>query len=292
MLLRRVIVDVCVLIGVLLVAVRPVSANPVSSDEMSQDILNECDARAMPFGMFDRKIADAAKGLTAMGVFEEEEFHNAKIGFCDLRRVGGPAATTSCAGDTILLDRGYAAKDQDLVLTATLAHEMKHYFQHSEQKAKFGDSYCLTQNYIEDKVWMEEEADAFGDAVAELFFTGRPVEIENQCPVVVSVYLEADNAISVKGESLGFIDVAPGTTVLSSERSMSRFFKFYAESSPAEGRKQVWRGSTMAHKRVINESVYGLRPVMLSNPFRSKGPFQMQLSCEAGDDRHLPSSGS
>lgn len=280
MLLRRVNLKAGLFWGVVsLAGICPAMANPISSDEIPEHVLTECDKRAMPLGDSSRIIATAAEELIAMGVFAEAEFNNVKIGFCDLRRVQGPVATTSCARDTILLDSGYAAKDQSLVLKATLAHEMKHYFQHREQKAAFGESYCASDRYIEDKIWMEEEADKFGDEVAALLFLGRPVEIENECATPVSVYLEADRPKSVKNEPRGFLEAPPQSTVESPERSLSRSFRLYAESALEGDQKQVWRGSAMAHKIILDGRVLELSRITLSNPFRSTGPFLMRLSC-------------
>lgn len=273
-------VIVLAVIAMLLLAILPATASRFSSDQLPQDYLNACDDRAKAFGAYDRRIADAADDLTAMGVFKSEELHDVKIGFCDLRKINGPMATTSCTDDIILLDSGYAARDQGLVMKATLAHEMKHVLQHRELKEEFGEDYCFTDRYVADKSWMEEEADAFGNAVAALFFTGRPVEIRNDCPVAVSVYLEADNPISSMAGALQFMTAPPRSTIASSERAISKFFKLYAETEPYRGGIKVWRDARMAHTRIIEGGRYGLKSLTLPNAARSTGPFRMTLSCD------------
>ncbi|GEM_PF-2803118 len=289
MLLRRVIEHVRIrnallllwaLSGAALAAICPANAEPVSSDALPQEILDVCDARAMPFGGYEPAIAAAAADLIAMGVFTSEEFSNVKIGFCGLRDAQGPAATASCARDSILLDIGYAAKDQNLVRNATLAHEMKHYLQHSERKAEFGQDYCSSDQYAADKTWMEEEADAFGDDVAALFFTGRMVEIKNECPVAASVYLEADRPMPAIGDSASFIEVAPHATVVLDGRATSNLFRIYAETTPSHGQKRIWGGAGASDTRVIDGKVYGLKRITLSSASRSAGPFEMRLSCQ------------
>lgn len=266
-------------IGMQIVFFKPASADALPSDELPQYVLDACDVQAMSFGEYDKKIAASVEALTDMGVFSAAEFYNVKVGFCDLRRARGPAATTSCARDIILLDSGYAGEDQSLVRNATLAHEMKHVFQHREQKAARGESYCSSKRYHSDKEWMETEADAFGDSVAELFFTGRSVEIKNECPVTTSVYLEADTPLSANEDPLKFFDVAPYSTVRSPERAISKFFKIYAVTQSDRRQEQIWGGPAMAYKRFINGALYGLQQVTLDNSKRTEGPFQMVLSC-------------
>ena len=261
-------------------AASPVAAKRLPSEKLPQAYLEACDDRAAPFGAYDRSIAAAVEDLTDIGVFEEAEFHDVKIGFCDLRKVRGPAGTTSCAHDTILLDSGYAARDQGLVLKATLAHEMKHVFQHRRLKAELGEDYCFTDRYAADKGWMEREADAFGDEVAALLFLGRKVEIRNDCPVAVSVYLEADRPLST-GDALGFITAPAHSITPSPERSVSKAFKLYAETAPGADRKKVWGDRTMAHTRRIKGGLYRLKSIALPNAERATGPFQLMLSCDA-----------
>ncbi|MEM9616828.1 MAG: hypothetical protein AAF936_02615 [Pseudomonadota bacterium] len=246
---------------------------------MPQRILEVCDARAMPFGAYDQKIAASVEALTDMGVFNEAEFYDVKVGFCDLRSADGPAATTSCARDIILLDSGYARAGQSLVRNATLAHEMKHVFQHRAQKAAYGDDYCDSDQYVSDKTWLEKEADAFGDGVAKLFFTGRAVEIRNECANAVSVYLEADNPIAASDDPPAFIDIPAHSAMRGREKAASKFFKLYAETKSASVNKQRWGGPKMAYKRLIGDKSYGLQQVTLSNSERSAGPFYLTLAC-------------
>ncbi len=261
------------------VGIHPASANAMPADEMPHHILDTCDAQARPFSTYDQNIAASVEALTDMGVFEAAEFHDVKIGFCDLRNANGPAATTSCARDIILLDSGYTRADQSLVRNATLAHEMKHVFQHRTQKAAYGDDYCDSGQYTSDKAWMEKEADAFGDGVAELFFTGRAIEIRNECMNAVSVYLEADNPISTSDEPLTFMSVPARSAMRVQERAASKFFKLYAETKSASAKKQRWGGPAMAYKRFIGGKSFGLQQVTLNSFERSAGPFYLTLDC-------------
>lgn len=248
---------------------------------MPQHILETCDALAMPFGGYDQRIAASVEALTDMGVFTTAEFYDVKIGLCGLRAADGPAATTSCTRDIILLDSGYAKGDQSLVRNATLAHEMKHVFQHRAKKAAYGDDYCDSAQYASDKPWMEKEADAFGDGVAKLFFTGRSVEIRNECANAVSVYLEADNPIAASDDPPVFMDMPAHSTMHTPEKAASKFFKLYAETRSAPAEKQRWGGPAMAYKRFIGGRSYGLQQVTLSNPERAGGPFYLTLACSA-----------
>ncbi len=262
------------------VSENPASANALSSEQISQELLEACDARAKPFGRYDDSVAQSVDALTEMGVFSAREIQSVKIGYCELRRANGPAGTTSCAQEIILLDSGYAANDRSIVRAATLAHEIKHVLQHRAHIARHGDGYCESDQYIADKGWMEVEADAFGDGVAELFFAGRAVEIKNECPVSVSIYLEADKPMPVAGDAVGFIEAPPLAVVHSPERAMSRFFKVYAKTEAKDGERKLYGGATMATKRDIAGKTYGLESVALSNADPSKGPFQMTLSCD------------
>ena len=257
-----------------------VAATALSSREISQDLLEACDARAMPFGRYDASIEKSVQALTDLGVFSAQDFENVKIGFCGLRAVNGPAATASCARDTILLDSGYDASDKRIVRSATLAHEMKHVLQHRALIAKHGDGYCGSDLYPADWEWMEAEADAFGDAVAEMFFSGRAVVIRNDCPADVAVYLEADYPTSPREANLQLTTVAAGSVVPSRVRSLSKSFKFYAEQSSGHSYNNDWRGKTMAYRRVVGGETVGLRPITLTNAARSTGPFQLTLACE------------
>lgn len=261
------------------VGFQPASADVLPADEMPQHILEACDARAMPFGAYDQEIAASVEALTDMGVFTTAEFSDVKIGFCDLRTADGPAATTSCTRDIILLDSGYAKGDQSLVRNATLAHEMKHVLQHHAQIETYGESYCSSAQYRADKKWMEAEADAFGDGVAKLFFEGRFVEIRNECANAASVYLEADNPIAASDDPPAFMDIPAHSAMRAQERAASKFFKLYAETKSAPAEKQRWGGPAMAYKRFIGGISYGLQQVTLSNSERSTGPFYLTLAC-------------
>ncbi len=277
---RTIGITMCAAITFIVSALQvPAMAEPQPSEQLPNEFLDACDAQAKAFGSYDSVIAKAVNALVAMGVFTETEFHPVTIGFCDLRLVDGPVATTSCARNAILLDSGYAARDQELVVNATLAHEMKHHLQHGVQKTKFGDGYCSSAQYDTDKTWMEEEADAFGDAVGALFFVGRPVEIINECAVPVSVYLEADNPISTSSDAATFTNIPAGSTIVSTERAISKFFKLYAETKTNADHKKTWGNARMAHQRRIDGNIYGLKNVALNNPSRSIGPFQMTLTC-------------
>lgn len=261
------------------VGFQPALADALPANEMPQQILEACDARAMPFGAYDQKIAASVEALTDMGVFETSEFYDVKVGFCDLRSADGPAATTSCASDIILLDSGYAKRDQSLVRNATLAHEVKHVFQHRAQRAAYGDGYCDSSQYASDKAWMEKEADAFGDGVAELFFTGRAVEVRNECANAVSVYLEADNPIAASDDPPAFMEIPAHSAMRVQERAASKFFKLYAETKSASAKKQRWGGPAMAYKRFIGGKSFGLQQVTLNSFERSAGPFYLTLDC-------------
>lgn len=272
------------MLSCVLLAANAAAANPLPSEELPQPMLEACEERAAPLGRYDRPIAAAVEALTGMGVFEKAEFRGVKIGFCGLREAGGPVATISCARDIILLDSGYAAKDQSLVMSATLAHEMKHYLQHAAQKQKFGPDYCSSGRYAEDKTWMEEKADAFGDEAAALFFTGRGVEIKNECAAPLSVYLEPEHPMSAIGDSLSLTDVAPQSTVALPGRALSKFFKTYAATGGGDGRQTIRGGARAPDKRIIDGKVYGVSPVTLSNASRTDGPFQLSLSCQSDHD--------
>ena len=103
-------VSLRVLLAATLVAADNAAAQPNPSDDIPQHVLDECDEQAMSYEGYDQAILAAAEELAALGVFEKNEFRNVRIGFCDLRGVQGPVATTSCARDTILLDQKYAGR--------------------------------------------------------------------------------------------------------------------------------------------------------------------------------------
>lgn len=258
------------------------------SDEIPGAFLHACEKVAMQRGAYAPSVAGAADGLSELGVFTKAEFRDVKIGYCDLRSVDGPVATTSCARDIILLDTKYADEDEAFTLKVTLAHEMKHYFQLKEQKSRFGEGYCTSERFKADKAWLETEADTFGDNVIALLVTGRSVEIKNECPASVAVYLEFDKPVGAGGEAGKAIDVAPNSTVAAPGRSVSNLFRLYARSEPHDGRQHFWRDTGQAHIHRIDAKLVGLKRATLSNRERSTGPFQLRLSCSDEQGKGSP----
>jgi hypothetical protein len=258
----------------------PAPSLPLSSNELDPDLLAECDLRAQRYGGYDRVVQSAINTLTDLGVFAEEEFAHVRIGFCGLRRAGGPAASASCASDIILLDGKYANENQQLALVSTLAHEMKHVLQHAELKQKFGPEYCFSERYGADSVWMEKEADAFGDAVGALAVVGRPIEIENACPVAVSAYLDGENVFFDNGSAPKLISAASGSTVNVDATSASKIVKLFARSDEYFGRRWVWTDAKQGEERIIDGKRRRLTRYALSNRERASGPFVLKLSCD------------
>jgi hypothetical protein len=249
---------------------------PLAADALPPALLAECDARAAAFGAYDAAIAESVAALRAIGVFKREDFAGVRIGFCALKRAGGPVAAASCASDIILLDEKYAAAREALVLNATLAHEMKHVFQHRERREEFGAAYCDSPRYAADKEAMEEEADAFGDAVGELFVVGRAVEIVNRCDVPLAVYLEADDPAKNREAPPAF-EIAPArSTALSRERGLSSRFFYYAQTA---GKKSPTVNSSSPVRRFIEGRSYPLRETRLAASARATGPFRLVLTC-------------
>lgn len=255
------------------------SEDRLPSAFLSQSVLEECDRRAKGVGHYPEAIRAAIDGLIDIGAFTDEDFHDVKIGFCSLRREKGPVATTSCAHDTILFDTNYTIADQSLPLQVTLAHEMKHYFQHRQQKAQLGNNYCASNQYVSDKSWMEEEADQFGDDLAGLLFVGRPIEIENTCDVPVQVYLDEFSVQRDVSAGGPFISAPPNTTVEASASSRSRHMKFYARAETNNNSPLVWQDRLLADTRIIEGKRVGLKDVILTNRSRTDGPFVLSLSC-------------
>ncbi|MGF1544524.1 MAG: ImmA/IrrE family metallo-endopeptidase [Parvularculaceae bacterium] len=258
------------------------SAAPLPANDLPQPLLAACDARARPFGAYDGPIADAAAALIEIGVFGAAAFRDVKIGFCGLRRAGGPVATAACASDVILLDEKYAAPGEALTLKATLAHEMKHYFQHKDRKARFGAGYCASARYDAEAPALEREADAFGHAVGELFLTGRPIDIVNDCPDAALIYLEADRPVWTAGAPR-LQRIPPRARVPSTERAASRRFKYNARTAPSRGAPREWRGAQGAHARIVDGARYYLKPIVLENAGPTD-PFELTLSCDAAPD--------
>ncbi len=266
-------------------------AAPRPADALPASLLEHCDQQAKPFERYARTIGAAASALVDMGVFAEADFRGVKIGFCGLRGAQGPVATTACASDTILLDHKYDHPGQTLTLLATLSHEMKHYFQHRDRKAEFGANYCDSARYNADKPWMEAEADAFGDAVAELFVLGRVVEIVNDCPSPLSIVVEPDRPASAGGDALGFLEIAPHDTAHWTVNALSKHVRFYAETDIG-GEKKIWRGETRANMRFVDGRSYRLTRISLGNQQASKVPFQLRLSSQAAALQCASSAGA
>jgi ribosomal protein L35 len=191
-------------------------------------------------------------------------------------------AATSCEHGIILLDEKYAAAGQTLNLRATLAHELTHHRQHQERKARFGESYCASPRYEADKPRFEADADAVGDKVAALFLRGRGVEIVNACDAVVSIYLEADNPVAVRGAEAAFQRIPARSAALSPERALSGRFRFHARTAPDAGKIHVWENKTSAETRIIEGRTARLRSIRLSAPDRLDAPFRLRLACPGG----------
>lgn len=277
MILRRVIVAAG---AALACSVAPASSGPLTADRLPPSLLADCDARAEPLGRTAPTIAEAAAALIDIGAFSQKEFQDARIGFCALRSAGGPVAATSCGDGVILLDQKYAAASQTLNLRATLAHEMTHHLQHRDRKARFGDAYCASARYLADKAALEEEADAFGDKVAELFTLGRGVEIVNACDAPVSIYLEAENPIAVRGAEAAFQRVPAKGTATSTERALSGRFRYHARTMPTAGKAHVWEDRTSPQSRIVEGRLVRLKTLRLSASDRADSPFRLRLSCQ------------
>ena len=148
-------------------------AEPMSADELPSSFLDACDAGVKELKNADRMIKRAAQDLIDTRIFSDDDFATVKLGFCGLRSAGGPAATTTCENDIVLFDEGYKQRGEILALTLTMAHEMKHVRQHRAMRAKAGADYCTSDRYERDKPAMEMRADAFGNAIIDLFFGKR-----------------------------------------------------------------------------------------------------------------------
>lgn len=249
------------------------------SDQIPQQVLIDCDSKAKSYGRYSPPVAAAKNKLIDIGVFSDSEFRNIKIGFCDLAGVEGPVATTSCELDTILLDKKYKRENLSLVLSVTLAHEVKHVLQHQKLKARYGDDFCSSEQYLAEKPSMEAAADNFSDSVAELLFSGRPVEVENSCDAPVAVYLESDDGIIPAVNSRELITVGAHSKIMMPSRAASKYFKFYAQSELHNDRRWVWRGTARASKRLIKGKAYQLRTTKLPSKLREAGPFLLRLTC-------------
>lgn len=268
----------------MMVAATDARAEPLTADALPPALLAGCDAGAAGFGAYDAPIAKSVAALVAMGVFRTEEFAGVRIGFCPLRAAGGPVAAASCAEDVILLDEKYAAEKEALVLNATLAHEMRHRLQHQARRRQLGAGACEGASYAAAKPAMEAEADAFGDAVGELFFLGRPVAIVNECPAPVAVYLEADEPAAEREGGRAFETVAARSTGVSGERAYSSRFFYYAATQGGGGARRVFEDRDSPQRRFIGGRQIRLRETRLEATDRSSGPFRLRLSCAPAHD--------
>ncbi len=256
----------------------PAGAEPLTADLLAPQLLADCEDKAPPFDRYAPPVAAAARSLIDIGVFAAEEFVDVRVGFCALQAAGGPVATASCGDGVILLDEKYARPDQALVLGATLAHEMKHHLQHREKKARFGAGYCEGARYAADKPSLEAEADAFGDAVGELFVSGRAVEIINACEEPVLVYLEPDDPVAVRGAAPRFQRIAAKSSAFAAERALTATVRFHARTMAARA-AFVWQDRTSPHSRIVEGRSIRLREMRLSAAGREKGPFRLRLTC-------------
>jgi hypothetical protein len=257
-----------------------VAAEPLTADLLPPRLLAECEHAAEPFARFAPVIAAAAGDLADLGVFAADDFADARIGFCALQAAGGPVATASCADGVILLDEKYARAGEGLTLRATLAHEMTHHFQHRDKRAAFGDGYCDSARYAADKPALEAAADAFGDAVAELFVLGRSVEIVNACAAPVLVYLEAADPVAVRGHAQAFLRVDAGAAATGPERALSGAVRYYAKTAPGAAPAYVWQDATGSHARFVEGRSVRLKEARLKASGRETGAFRLRLKCE------------
>lgn len=254
-------------------------AAPQPSESLPDFILSQCEDIAHGYGAYDPIIRDATNGLIALGAFEEEDFHKVKIGFCGLRTLDGPVATTSCAKDTILLDHKYLSSKEALSLKSTLAHEMKHVFQHRSKKKKFGNTYCASARYVDDTAQLEEEADFFGDQIASYLFVGRPIKIENTCDSPVSFYLETNKQGTTQSGNEKFTNIDANTTIAIDTVATNREIYFYGKSDPIGGKFWSWRSTDNALARFIEDQNIRMRRVKMLAPKPATGPFTLKLLC-------------
>ncbi|MEL6360278.1 MAG: hypothetical protein AAFR21_04280 [Pseudomonadota bacterium] len=256
------------------------SAEFMPAKQLPPEILDQCEANAKPVAFADPQIAEAINRLTRLGVLSSSDLDGIDIGFCSLRDAFGPFATTSCKEDIILLDDIYRQKDQAIVLSATLAHEVLHVAQHRTLKAHHGDQYCSSDQYDLDKVWMEEKADAFGNGAGALLFSGRETSVANMCNDPVRIYLEAEQPVSSSEEPLSFITIQPGKSVSFSEKTTSNRFRLAAQTEPATGETRRWSGTNNRHTRFIEGKLYALKDIELTAAMPTEGPFTLTLCDE------------
>jgi hypothetical protein len=257
------------------------SAEPLTADLLPAGLLAECDARAEPRRRYAAPVASAVRALADIGAIADTAFDDARIGFCGLRAAGGPVAAAACDTGLILLDEKYAAEGERLVLLATLAHEMKHHLQHRDAKARYGEGYCDSARYAADKPALEAEADAFGDAVAELFVRGRAVEIVNACDAPVLVYLEADDPVAIRGGAPAFQKIAAKSSAVAPERALSGVVRFHARTTMEAAPAFIWQDRTSAQTRFVEDRHIRLKEMRLSAAGRENRPFRLRLTCGA-----------
>jgi hypothetical protein len=250
----------------------------IASDQVPAEILRTCEAKAQAFGAYDVAVAGAIADLDALGVFAPEDFSAVRIGLCPLRAHGGPVATTACARDIILLDEKYAGADARPLLRATLAHEMQHVRQHRDRRVRRGAAWCDSDAYRPERAALEAEAAAFGDAVAALFYVGRPIEVRNACTVAVGVFLEGEGVAAGRAGARLF-DAAAGATVQAPSAATSRHVRYYARSAAADGRRWVWGDAQGPDRRFIDGRTVGLRRLTLPAPRDAAAPFRLVLRC-------------
>lgn len=258
------------------------AAEPRPADALPPTLMTECDAAAAPIERAEPAIAASVAALTAIGAFTTEEFRGARIGFCPLRREGGPVGATSCKNDIILLDEKYRSADEALVLQATLAHEMIHVLQHRKRRAVAGDAYCDSASYVADKAALEAAADKFGDAAAALIALGRSIEIVNDCHAPVLIYLEADDSVAAARGEPRFQRIEAHASKLSPVRAASGDMRFAARTAPPSGSAHVWETPKGRDTRVVEGRLLRLRETRLAARDRLKSPFRLRLTCASG----------
>lgn len=256
------------------------AAGPLNADALPAELLAQCDAEAAPYRRYEPAIAASADALIAIGALMPEDFIGVRIGFCPMRRAGGPVGSNSCPDDIVLLDDKYRAANQALVLHATLAHEVTHVRQHRAKKARSGAAWCDSAEFRAEKSSLETAADEFGDAAAALIALGRKIEIVNDCAAPLLVYLEADNP-AMTGGIAEFQHIDARSAAIATARAASGRVHFYARTAPTSGPTQVFDDPRSAQSRYIEGELVRLKAARLSASDRLKSPFRLRLSCKA-----------
>lgn len=259
-------------------------AEPAPADALPPTLLAQCDANTATIESASPAILNSVAALEGMGVLNRADFDDMKIGFCPLVEAGGPVATTACASDIILLDEKYAQADQSFVLNATLAHEMKHLFQHRARRTRYGASYCASARYAAEKPQLEIEADAFGDAASALFSQGRSIEIVNGCAAPLAIHVEPADPVEIADAAPALSVIAPQQRKELDVRALSSNALFYARTQPASGPAHVFERKSGPHLRFIEGRAYRLREARLASAGRLEGPFRLRLSCPPAHD--------